>query len=179
MADDPTPDPKPDDDPKPDPTPDPDPKPDDEPESFDREYVTKLRRENAAARKRAQEAETRAKEYEDSQKSEAQKKDEALAAAKDRASYADKLDVALDKAPEGMSAAQVRKLAKRLSGSTRDELEADAEELFADFKPDDGDKDQASRRRPKEKLRPGAAPSSDPEDDETDPVKLAEKIPRY
>lgn len=167
---------------EPEPTPDPEPAPEQEPEpsngepeSFDREYVAKLRKENAAARKRAQEAEKRAKEYEDAQKSDAQKKDEALAQAKDRASYADKLDVALDKAPEGMAAAQVRKLAMRLSGSTREELEADADELFADFAPEEPSGPEP-RQRPRERLRPGAAPSSEPE--ETDPEKLAAQVPR-
>jgi hypothetical protein len=144
-------------------------------DKFDREYVEKLRRENAAARKRAQEAEAKAKEYEDSQKSEKDKLNESLTTAQERATYADKLDVALDKAPDGMSPAQVRKLAKRLSGKTREELEADADELFADFKPEDGGGPEP-RRRPTERLRPGAAPSSEPE--ETDPDKLAAKVPR-
>lgn len=115
------------------------------------------------------------KKHEDASKSDREKLDERLQDAEGRASYADKLDVALDKAPEGMSAAQIRKLAKRLAGGTREELEADAEELFADFKPDSNGQ-APSRGRPKEKLRTGAAPSSEPE--ETDPIKLAAKVPR-
>ena len=148
-----------------------------EPDTFDREYVEKLRKENAATRKRAQEAEAKAKEYEDAKKTDAEKKDEELSAARERATYADKLDVALEKAPDGMTAGQIRKLAKRLTGSTKEELEADADELFADFAPTGdggGNNGGGNGRRPTERLRPGAAPSSEPE--ENDPRKLAEKV---
>ena len=153
---------------------------DDEGKTFDAAYVKKLRDEAAKYRTRAQEAEGKVKEHEDAKKSDDERKDEALTAAKARAAYADKLDVALDKAPEGMSVAQVRKLAKRLTGSTREELEADADELFADFAPSKGGDDDdkpAPKSTPRERLRPGAAPSSEP--DENDPRKLAASIPRH
>lgn len=124
----------------------------------------------------------RLKEIEDADKSEADRAKEAATEAEQRATAAEgaslRLDVALDKAPEGMSIAQVRKLAKRLTGTTREEFEADAEELFADFAPSKDDDDDTSRRaRPRERLRPGAAPSAEAE--ETDPRKLAASIPRF
>lgn len=118
------------------------------------------------------------KKHEDASKSDQQKLEDRATDAEKRATAAEKtalrIDVALDKAPDGMSIAQVRKLAKRLSGDTKEELEADAEELFAEFASnDDG---QEPSRRPKERLRPGAAPGAKPE--ETDPKKLAESVPR-
>lgn len=153
-------------------------------EEFDKDRalatIRKQRESEATAKKRAQELEAKLKEYEDRDKSEQEKATEKAAAAEQRAATAEqatlRLEVALEKAPDGMSLGQVRKLAKRLSGSTKEELEADADELFADFAPngDGGGKDPA--RRPKERLKSGAVPSSEPE--ETDPIKLAAKVPR-
>lgn len=97
-----------------------------------------------------------------------------------------RLQVALDKAPEGMSLAKVRKLAKRLTGSTREELEADAGDLFEDYGgttsgKDTGDGDGSgdgsggddTSRRPRERLLPGASSETDTEDD---PEKLADAV---
>jgi hypothetical protein len=72
---------------------------------------------------------------------------------------------------------------KRLQGSTREELEADADELLENLKPADG-KDgetnrgngRAPRTTPRERLSGGGDPSKEPE--ELDPRKLAAKIPR-
>jgi len=114
-------------------------------------------------------------------KTEAQRAADQASEAEKRATSAEgkalRLEVALDKAPEGMSLAQVRKLAKRLSGSTQEELEADADELFADFAPAPQNDDV--RRRPRERLRSGAASvDADGDDGETDPIKLAARVPR-
>lgn len=137
--------------------------------------IKQQRESEAAAKERAKELEAELQEFKDRDKTDVQKKDEELSKARDRATYADKLDVALDKAPDDMSAAQIRKLAKRLTGSTKEELETDAEELFADFTPSgDGGGGNGNSRRPTERLRPGAAPTSEPEED--DPRKLAEKV---
>lgn len=106
-------------------------------------------------------AAARLTELENAQKTEAEKTTERLTAAERKAADAElaslRLDVALDKAPDGMPIAQVRKLAKRLTGATREELESDAAELFADFKPAAG----ASARRPVESLKPGALPAGE------------------
>lgn len=152
-----------------------------EQQQFDAVYVKKLRDEAAKHRREAREAKARAKEYEDQNKTEAQKLEERATGAEARASTAEasvlRMEVALDKAPEGMSVAQVRKLAKRLAGTTREELEQDAEELFADFfAPGKTDGPQDGSRRPRERLRPGAVPSGEAE--ETDPGKLAASVPR-
>lgn len=102
----------------------------------------------------------------------AREKDEAEKRATKAEAQALRLDVALDKAPEGMTIAQVRKLAKRLSGTTKEELEADADELFEDFKGNDDSNPPPSR--PRERLRSGNGGSSEPE--ENDPKKLAEQV---
>lgn len=100
-------------------------------QTFDADYVKKLRAENAAARKRAQEAETRAKEFEDRDKSEQQKAAERAEAAEKRATDAEakvlRAEVAADK---GVPA----KLAKFLTGSSKEDLETSADELLAELK---------------------------------------------
>lgn len=110
----------------------------------------------------------KAKELEDANKSEAEKTTERLTAAEKRAEKAEgellRLSVGLEK---GLTPAQ----AKRLVGSTKEELEADADDLLTTFS---GDKKAPSTRKPNERLRGG----SDPEDPpgETDPRKLAAAI---
>lgn len=125
-------------------------------------------------------------EREDADKSESERAQAKAAEAEQRAveaeRRAERLEVALEKAPDGLPIQQIRKLAKRLQGGTREELEADATELFDDFKPDTGaagDKnggDEGGKRRPKERLRPGAVAEAEPE--ENDPAKLADMVPR-
>jgi hypothetical protein len=83
-------------------------------------------------------------------------------------------------------------LAKRLQGSTEEELRADADELLADWKAAGGKSDDdaggegeadapearpVSRGRPREDLRSGA-PVTAREPEETNPLKLAALIPR-
>jgi hypothetical protein len=96
------------------------------------------RREKRAAEKRASELEARLKQFEDRDKSEAEKlasrAEEAERRAQESESRALRLEVAAEK---GLTAAQ----AKRLVGSTRDELETDAAELLETFK--------ATRAKPK------------------------------
>lgn len=78
-------------------------------------------------------------------------------------------------------------MARRLVGTTREDLEADADELVKFVTPADdkaGDKGANgaptdagdSRTRPTERLRSGTAPQAEPE--ENDPTKLAALIPR-
>lgn len=82
---------------------------------------------NKASKKQIAELQAKLKEYEDANKTEAEKTAERLTALeKDNAasrSRAERLEVALDK---GLPKA----LAARLQGSTREELEADADELL-------------------------------------------------
>ncbi|WP_305780014.1 capsid assembly scaffolding protein Gp46 family protein [Nocardia nova] len=66
------------------------------------------------------------------------------------------------------------KFARRLTGTTREELEADADDLL-DSLPKPEPKVPLSQK-PKESLRGGGRPDEEPE--ETDPRKLAAKIPR-
>lgn len=127
----------------------------------------------------------------------------------DEKSDVEKLKERLDKAETDLKATQLDALrlrvasrkglteaqAKRLQGTTEDELEEDADDLLEHFKPagkrDDGDDDddrddrarargrddrQTSRERPREALKPGAKP--DKEVEENDPEKLAAAVPR-
>lgn len=137
--------------------------------------IAKANSEAANLRKRLKELEPLAKkaqELEDASKSEQEKLTERAAKAEETAKEATqevmRLRVALRK---GLTETQ----AKRLVGETEEELEQDADELLASFTPPEGEGD--APRRPRERLRPGAVPSSEPE--ETDPRKLAEDLPRY
>lgn len=114
-------------------------------------------------------------ELQDQQKTEAQRLQSKLDELKPSADEAPKLRVALRK---GLTEAQ----AKRLVGETEDELAADADDLLATFQtqpepPADEPADEPKKpsRQPQERLKPGATPSSEPE--ETDPRKLAENLP--
>lgn len=158
-------------------------KPDlDKGDAFDAERakakITKANQEAANLRKRLKELEPlalKAKELEDANKSETEKLAEDRDSHKGRAEKAEtslrKITVALDAAPEGATLAQVRAVAKRLSGDTDEELAADAEEMFellgAAAKP-------KVPGKPKETLKGGGDPDEPVE--ETDPRKLAELI---
>jgi chromosome segregation ATPase len=136
--------------------------------------IAKANSEAANLRRRLKELEplaAKAKELEDASKTETQKAQEALTTAQQRAADAEsrlmRLEVAVAK---GLTPAQ----AKRLVGSTKEELEADADELLASFKSDDsGDR---PLRRPVERLRGGGDPTEEPA--ETDPEKLAALVRR-
>lgn len=146
-------------------------------ENFDAEKAWKLiqglRADVKQLKERAATAEAKVKEHEDATKSQQERDAEARAAAEKTASEktleAARLRVALAK---GLTETQ----AKRLVGETEEELEQDADDLLASFKTTDDDQPAGPRRRPTERLRPGAAPSSEPE--ETDPDKLAAMVPR-
>ena len=144
---------------------------------------TERRRFEAEAKKNAGAAQ-RLAEAEDADKSELQRERDKAATAEARAKVAerraDRLDVA---AAKGLSPS----LAARLVGETREELEADADELLKVVKPaeDTGTASNGTaaasgtpdgRARPREALRSGSAPGVEPEDN--DPSKLAAMIPR-
>lgn len=109
----------------------------------------------------------KAKELEDAQKTETQKlADQLQAATADRAESNTslmQLQVALDKAPAGMDPGKIAKLAERLRGSTREEMQADAAELFADFNPGTPSGTppaNGGQQTPVEQLKPGALPTT-------------------
>lgn len=118
----------------------------------------------------AEELRQKVKKHEDASKSDQEKLEERATTAEQRAVKAEKeaarFKVALKK---GLTEVQAR----RLVGDSEEDLAKDADELLASFK---GSENEESQRRPRENLRPGAAPSSEPE--ENDPKKLAESVPR-
>lgn len=111
------------------------------------------RREKRAAEKRAAELEARLKEFEDRDKTEAQKLAErAEKAERDLAAIqqnALRAEVALEK---GLTPSQ----AKRLIGATREELEADADELLKDL--GDAGKPRAPKPDPNQGRTPNGVP---------------------
>lgn len=130
-----------------------------------------------ATKKQLADAKGQVKDFEDAKKTEQERlTDRASDLEKqltDAERNAARYEIALEK---GLTKSQ----AKRLVGSTREELEADADELLADLgvtteDPEDAEGEKpAPSRRPRERLRPGAAPDAEPE--ETDPAKLAEAV---
>ncbi len=125
-----------------------------------------------AAEKSAADLEARLKAIEDKDKTETQKAADAAATEKAARvaaeARADRLEVAMAK---GLTPAQ----AKRLQGATRDELEADADDLLETLKPAEGTKPPPGGK-PTERLTGGGDPTEDPV--ELDPRKLAAGVRR-
>jgi len=138
------------------------------------------RRDAEARLKELEPLAAKARELEESQKTEQQKLADQLEAAKAEGATSTtsllRLEVALDKAPGGMEPAKIRKLSERLRGSTREELEADAAELFAEFSgaPSPVPPANGGQQTPVEQLRPGALPTT-PEPTLPDQIAAAEK----
>lgn len=122
------------------------------------------RKARKAAEKRAAEAEALVKAGEDAEKTEAERIQGQIAdltkQAEAATARADRFEVA---AAKGLSIAQAR----RLVGSTREELEADADEMRSEL----GLDREPARRAPREDLKSGASN----EDDAPDYAALAEK----
>jgi hypothetical protein len=127
-------------------------------------------------------ASSKLSEYENASKSDLERWEERATAAESRAGSAEAkakaLEIAIERAPEHATLAQVRAVAKRVRGEDDESLEKDADELFellapAPNEPKPGSKTPA---RPKERLKGGAEPDEEPE--ETDPRKLAALLPR-
>lgn len=114
-------------------------------------------------------ARAKVKEHEDATKSDHERLTETVGDLQGKLSAADanavRFEIALD---HGLTKSQ----AKRLVGTTREELEADAADLLADLGVTDGAKPVASGR-PKEALKPGTAPNAEPE---PDAEKIADSI---
>jgi len=100
------------------------------PQTFGREYVEKLRRENAAARTARQTLETKVKEFEDRDKSESDRAAERIKDLESKAQVAEqkvlRSEVAADKGVPP-------KLARFLTGTSKEELEKAADELLAEL----------------------------------------------
>lgn len=143
-----------------------------------KEKINRANREAKALRDRLEEAEKRLKDADEADKSELQKLTDRVTAAEARAQEAEARALRAEIAAEkGLTASQ----AKRLVGSNRDELEADADELLEAFGSKNGDKKDAGdkkvegrRSTPKEDLRPGA--SRGDEEPEEISAKDAEEI---
>lgn len=137
----------------------------------------KLSRQNEATAKQRADA---LKKYEDANKSESQRLQEERDSHKTRAEKAEaalhRREIAETRAPEHATVAQIKAVAKRLAGDSDDDLEADADELFALLAPAPQTPAAKTPSRPKERLRGGGDPDDEPE--ETDPRKLAALIPR-
>jgi hypothetical protein len=160
-------------------------KPDDKGDlgSAGKKALDAMKRERNAAKKALADAQAKLKQYEDKDKTETERLAEAAEEAKSRASKAEtthrKLATAMDRAPDGATLAQIKAVAKRLSGDSEEELEADADELFALLAPKsdpDEDRTRPPAGRPKERLRGGGDPDDEPE--EMNPRKLADLIGR-
>lgn len=144
------------------------------------ELQAELDKWKAMARKHEEQAKKNAdaakklSELEDAKKSEIEKATEKAAEAEKRAEKAEaralRLEVAADK---GLTPTQ----AKFLTGTNREEFEANADELLESFRPSEdedeiGDKPGITRR-PKENLKTGATSDSEGEDD---PDEIADRI---
>lgn len=147
--------------------------------------LERIKTQRNKLRDEADELRKQIKKYEDEGKTESQRLQEAAEDAKHRASDAEqrfqKMQAALDAAPDGASLAQIRAVAKRVSGDTEEELAEDAEELFTLIVPkstsEDTDGKPGPVRRPRERLRGGGEPDDEPE--EARPNKLADLIGRH
>lgn len=135
----------------------------DEPFDKDRALakIAKVNSEAANLRSRLKEAEEKAQLYdelENAKKSEAERMAERLASAEAKAQEAERRAMVAEVTRDtGLPAA----LAKRLTGTTREELEADAAELLS-LMPADEERPTVPSRRPTESLRPGATPDGAP-----------------
>lgn len=177
------------DDDKPDPTLDDNPpgdddKPDDKPDLGDagKRALEAMKRERNAAKKALADAQAELKKYTDRDKTDTERLTEAAEDAKSRASKAEttlrQLTTAMERAPEGATLAQIRAVAKRLTGDTEEDMEADADELFQLLAPKSttDDEKRPPAGRPKPDLKGGGNPEDEPE--EMDPRKLAALIGR-
>lgn len=152
---------------------DPEPKPD--PDGLGeagKKALEKERRARREAEKAARDFEARLKELEDRDKSDADKlreeRDAAIKEAADAKLERMRLEVAAEK---GLTPAQAR----RLVGTSQEELEADADELLETFGTATTDRGKPPAK-PTESLRGGVDPTEEPV--ETDPAKLADSVPR-
>ena len=154
--------------PEPDPTPTPEPEPAQDPKVEETDWKAEARKWEQRAKENKSAAE-KLKELEDAKKTEAQRLAEERDSHKTRA---EKVEGELLRLRVGLAKGLTEAQAKRLVGSTKEELEADAEDLLATF---GGGGSRPGSTRPTERLRGGGEPDDDPEPDLT---KIAADIPR-
>jgi hypothetical protein len=130
--------------------------------------IAKTNSEAKSLRDRLKAAEDKVKAFEDSNKTEAEKTAERLKKAEADAAEALKLRVALDK---GLTYTQ----AKRLVGSTVEELEADADELLESFGGKEKTPNTKVPGKPQARLKSGGSDPDEPAE-ETDVRKLGERM---
>lgn len=141
-------------------------------EMFPRSVVEELRREAAKYRTAAADKEAKLQAIEDSQKTEVQLATERAQQAEARAQEAELRALRAEVAQaKGLTPAQ----AKRLAGSSLEELEADAEELLETFGV--GKPVTPGSQQPKA-TTPRVLSGSDGSVEETDPAKLADAVMR-
>jgi hypothetical protein len=89
---------------------------------------------------------------------------------------ADRLEVAISKSLDEDRASRISTAVKRLTGTTREELEADADELLPLlFPPGEGGERETPAGKPREDLRGGGDPTESPE---SDVRSVVDSIPR-
>lgn len=138
----------------------------------------KLSRQNEATAKQRAEA---LKKYEDANKSESERLQEERDSHKTRAEKAEaslkRREIAEARAPEHATVAHIKAVAKRLAGESDEDMESDADELFALLAPAPVAPAAKTPSRPQERLRGGAEPDEN-DNEPSDPRKLAALIPR-
>lgn len=131
------------------------------------------------ARQDADDLRRKLEKYESANKSELQRLIDERDALKEQlgqvSSVAKRRDIAEEFAPEHALPKHVRFVAKYLTGSTDAELEASAEELYAQVAQEPKEERKTrTPQKPRERLRGGGDPDEEPE--ENDPRKLADLV---
>lgn len=156
------------DDPKPEPDPKPDPAPAPDPDAGAKKALDAERTARREAERQLKEMQAQLQELTDKDKSEVERlREQVTAVTKERdelSSSSMRSDIAIAK---GLTAAQ----AKRLVGATREELEADADEIIEAF-PAGGVKPP-----PSQKPNPDLKGGTDPTDDAVDVKSIVDSIP--
>ena len=152
--------------------------PTDPPATTDKDIAAEAEKWKALARKHEAQAKANAEaarrlaELEDQGKSDAEKLSAKIAEAEKRAAAAEERALRLEvAAAKGLTPSQ----AKRLVGSSREDLEADADEILEAFPVSNGATPPPSER-PVSDLKGGTDPTVEPA--EMNPAKLAESVPR-
>lgn len=157
--------------------------PEDKPELGDagKKALDAERKARRDAEQKAKDLENRLQAIEDKDKSEVERLTEQVATlAKERdaaVGKADRLEVAVLKSLDEDQSRRITSAAKRLTGTTREELEADAEEFLTAFAPSAPAEEgkPAPSGKPQERLKPGNGDPDAPVE-ETDVKKLGERM---